>query len=69
MFERLYRLSQRLLSLTRDTHENKTGLKKLEQRVDKLSDVVRELAFEVRRVREDDTHEREKMTLRLFRLS
>jgi hypothetical protein len=65
MFERLYQLASRLLSLAQRTHENKTNLQKLEERVDKLSEAVRELAFEVRRVREDDVHEREKMGLRL----
>jgi chromosome segregation ATPase len=65
MLDRLYRLARRLLSLAQDTHENKTNLKKLEERLDKLSDAVRELAFEIRRVREDDEHEREKMALRL----
>lgn len=65
MLERLYRLANRLLLLTRDTHENKTNLKKLEERLDKLSGVVRDLAYEVRRVRETDAHEREKMALQL----
>ena len=65
MLKQLYEVGKRLLDLTRDTESNKAGLDELRQVVNSLSTAVRELAFEVRRIRENETHEREKMALRL----
>ena len=65
MLKQLYEFGMRLLDLTRDTESNKAGLEELREEVRSLSMAVRELAFEVRRIRENESHEREKMALRL----
>ena len=65
MLKKLYEIVRRLLILNEETERNKTQLDELRQEVNGLSAAVRELAFEVRRVRENEVHEREKMALRL----
>ena len=65
MLKQLYELARRLLVLSRDTESNKTDIEELRKEVSSLSAAVRELAFEVRRIRENEVHEREKMALRL----
>lgn len=65
MLKQLYELAERLLGMTRDIRANKAGIEKLESRVQTLSEAVRELAFELRRLRENEAHEREKLVLRL----
>lgn len=65
MLKQLYELAERLLTVTRDIRDNQSKIKKLESQVETLSETVRELAFELRRIRENDVHEREKLTLRM----
>ncbi len=64
MLRQLYELAKRLLALTQTMtvtrRRSRTG-----QEVRSLSATVRELAYEVRRIRENEAHEREKMALRL----
>ncbi len=65
MFQRLYELAKQLLVLTTDTQQNKLEIRELQQQMQSLSTALQELVFEVRRIREDHEHEREKMILRL----
>lgn len=65
MLKQLFDLAERLLTITRDIRGNQAGIGRLEKQVEMLSGVVRELAFELRRLREDEHHEREKMALQL----
>ncbi len=64
MLKQLYELASRVLAVTQDTHNNSTDIKDLQQQVQVLSGAVQELAFEVRRLRDEQQHEREKMGLR-----
>lgn len=52
MLKQLYELAERLLTVTRDIRDNQSKIKKLESQVERLSETVRELAFEFRRMRE-----------------
>ena len=65
MWKKLYELIKQVIQLTRDTQQNKEDIKKLSQRLDELTDVVQRLAYEIHRIKENETHEREKMALRL----
>ncbi len=65
MFRRLYELAKQLLVLTNDTQHNKLEIRELQQQVQALSTALQDLAYEVRRQREEHRHEREKMILRL----
>ena len=65
MLKQLFELAERLLSMTRDIRGNRAGIKRLENQVETLSAAVREIAFELRRLHENEQHEREKMALRL----
>ncbi len=65
MFKRLYELAKQLLVLTNDTQHNKLEIRELQQQMQTLSTALQDLAFEVRRIREEHQHEREKMILRL----
>ncbi len=65
MLKQIYEMAKRLLVHSQDTERNKSEIRELQQQVQALTAVVQELGFEVRRIREDDLHEREKMILRL----
>lgn len=53
-----------LFALAKETRQNKADIKALQEQVEELTGVVQTLAFELRRVRENETHEREKAALR-----
>ena len=65
MLKKLYELARRLLVISQDTERNKSEIRELQHQMQDLTAVVQELGFEVRRIREDHQHEREKMILRL----
>ncbi len=65
MVKRLYELAKQLLVLTNDTQQNKLDIRELQQQMDVVSNALQDLAHEVRRLREEHLHEREKMMLRL----
>ncbi len=65
MFQRLYEFAKQLLVLTTDTQQNKLEIRELQQQVQSLSTSLQDLAFEVRRLRDEHQHEQEKMVLRL----
>jgi hypothetical protein len=65
MFKQLLELAKRALAVVRDSQENKTRIKELQQQVEELTAAVQWLAYELRRTAENDAHEREKLALRL----
>jgi DNA repair ATPase RecN len=52
-------------NLSEDLKTNRANTEKLEQEVRDLTAVVRQLAFELQRTRENQAHELEKIELRL----
>ncbi|MDQ3397473.1 MAG: hypothetical protein M3511_06825 [Deinococcota bacterium] len=65
MWEKIYNFGRLLFNLSEDLKENRTNVERLEQEVRDLTMVVRQLAFELQRTRENQVHELEKMELRL----
>ncbi len=65
MLKKTYEIAKRLLTYSQDTERNKTEIRELQQQLQALTSVVQKLGFEVRRMREDQMHEHEKMILRL----
>lgn len=54
-----------LFNLSEDLKANRDNTERLEQEVRDLTAVVRQLAFELQRTRENQAHEMEKLELRL----
>ena len=54
-----------LFNLSEDLGANRDNTERLEQEVRDLTTVVRQLAFELQRTRENQAHEMEKLELRL----
>ncbi len=65
MLKQLYELAKQLLSLTRDTEDNKSQIREVQQQIKTLTAVAQRLEYELRQLREHDAHEREKMALQL----
>lgn len=65
MWKQIYEALKQLLLLTQQTEKNRGEIKELRQELQELASVVERLAYEVRRTRDNEAHEREKMRLRL----
>lgn len=65
MWKQIYEALKQLLLLTQQTERNRSEIKELRQELQELTSVIERLAYEVRRSRENEEHEREKMALRL----
>jgi predicted nucleic acid-binding Zn-ribbon protein len=65
MWKQIYEALKQLLLLTQQTERNRAEIKELRQELDDLTSAVERLAYEVRRSGENETHEREKLVLRL----
>lgn len=65
MWEKIYNFGRLIFGLSEDLKENRANSERLEQEVRDLTMVVRQLAFELQRTRENEAHEREKLELRL----
>ncbi len=65
MWEKIYNFGRLLFNLGEDLKENRANTERLEQEVRDLTLVVRQLAFELQRTRENQAHELEKIELRL----
>ena len=69
MWKKLLELFRGQLFLARDVQENKENLARLRREFDDLSDLVMRLQYElraeIRSLREEEKHEREKLVLRL----
>ena len=65
MFKQLYALALQLVTLMQDVQKLKAEQKAFRQELRALIDIVRQLKYEQQRDRENATHEREKLLLRL----
>ena len=54
-----------LLNTARDTRANKDAIADLREEVDQLASAVERISFELRSLREEERHEREKLLLRM----
>ena len=68
MFKQMYALARQLLTLMQDVQKLKAKHKEFRQELRALIDIVRQLKYEQQRDRENATHEREKLWLRLEKL-
>lgn len=51
--------------MAQEVRRNRADIKELQNQFEELTAAVQELAFEVRRNKENETHEREKLILKL----
>lgn len=65
MWRDFFNFANRLWRLLEDTEQNKTEFKEMRRELRDLTAEVRALAYEMRRLAEHDSHEREKLVLRL----
>lgn len=65
MWKQLFDLAKQITFLAQDTQKNKESIKELQNQMEELTETVRQIAYEMRRDRENATHEREKLLLRL----
>ena len=65
MLKQLYELVKELLGISRDVQQHEAQIRELQDEMKAVTTAVRDLTFEVRRMRDNEAHEREKMALRL----
>jgi len=65
MWKQLYEWAKWLVLLAQETRQNRADIKELQQQLEELTTAVQALAYEVRRSKENESHEREKLVLRL----
>jgi len=65
MWKQLFDLAKKTAFLAQDTQKNKSDIKDLQNQREELTETVRQIAYDARRDRENETHEREKLLLRL----
>lgn len=63
MLKKLLELFRGQVFLAKDVQDNKESIARLRQEFDELSDLVMRLQYEVRSLREEERHEREKLVL------
>lgn len=63
MLKKLLELFRGQVFLAKDVQDNKESIARLRQEFDELSDLVVRLQYEVRGLREEERHEREKFVL------
>jgi hypothetical protein len=65
MWRNFYQYARQLLTLKHQTEKNTEDIKELRQELKQLTDAVRDVVYEIRRMKENEAHEREKLILRL----
>jgi hypothetical protein len=65
MLKKLLELFHAQVFLARDVQENKDNIAKLRAEFDELVDLVRSVQFDLKQLREEDRHEREKAMLKI----
>jgi predicted nucleic acid-binding Zn-ribbon protein len=65
VWREFYEYARRLFTLKDQTDKNTEEIKELRQELKQLSEVVREVVYEIRRMKDNEAHEREKLALRL----
>ena len=56
---------KQLLGLAKDTQENKDDIKAVQTRLETATETLQRVIYELQRLKENEAHEREKMSLRL----
>lgn len=64
MWKRLADLARLLFTFGEGLQQNRADIKELQREVRDLTAAVQQLSYEVRRVAENDSHERDKLALR-----
>ncbi len=65
MWKQLFDLAKKIAFLAQDTQKNRADIKDLQNQMEELTETVRQIAYDTRRDRENEAHEREKLLLRL----
>ena len=65
MLKQAIELVSQVVFLLRDVQQNKEAIADLRKELHETSEAVREVAVELRSLREEERHEREKLVLRL----
>lgn len=65
MWKQFYEWTKWLVLLAQEVRQNRADIKELQSQFEELTAVVHDLAFEVRRNKENEGHEREKLVLKL----
>ncbi len=56
---------KQLLGLAKDTQANKDDIKAVQSRLETVTETLKQVIFELQRLKENEAHEREKLGLRL----
>jgi len=65
MWKQIGEFFQHVLFLTQETQKNQNDIRRLTQEMQELTRAVERLAYEIHRVSDRETHEREMLALRL----
>ena len=65
MFKQVIDAVRQMLFMVRDVEQNKQSIATLKEQLAETNQLVRELAFEIRRISEREQHEREKFVLKV----
>jgi hypothetical protein len=65
MWKQLSDWLMQMIILARETQRNTDDIKQMRREIDELARAVERLAYEIRRVHDEESHEREKLALRL----
>ena len=65
MVEKIWELLTKIVTLSKQTDQNTSDIKELQREVRELHTWFERLSYEVKKTRDDDQHEREKLALRL----
>ncbi len=65
MWEKIWDLITKVITLGKQTDKNTEEIKELQREVRELHSWLERLAYEIHKTREEDRHEREKLALRL----
>ena len=65
MLKSLFEITKQLLGLAKDTQDNKDSIKAMQAHLETVTDTLKQVIFELQRLKENEAHEREKMGLRL----
>jgi hypothetical protein len=65
MWKQIVDLGKKIYSVTQDTQKNTADIKAIQTQLETLTETVRRMAYEQQRDRENATHERENLFLRL----
>lgn len=65
MWDKIWDLLTKTVTLSKQTDQNTSDIKELQREVRELHTWLERLTYEIKKTRDDDRHEREKLALRL----